>query len=127
SSAVENAILDGQEQMAHDLQPESLFLNYLNRNLRQADRSRYAILRGRRFGRTRMFVLGQTLGVAQELLAKQLQSADVPGIVRERALQSLDQLELPEEVRRGDLFVSLDSAELEGVREVQTFKLHHSE
>ncbi len=127
SKAIENAILDGQGQIAHDLQPESLFLNYLNNNPRRADRSRYAILRGRRFGRTRMFVLGQTLGVARELLSKELQSADVPKIVRERAIESLDQLELPEEVRRGDLFVSLESAELEGARKVQTFKLHHGE
>ena len=125
SQAIENAILDGQGQIAHDLQPGSLFLNHLNN--RRADRSRYAIFRGRRFGRTRMFVLGQTLVVGKEVLSKEVETAHVPKIVRDRAMQSLDRLDLPEEVRRGDLVVSLESAELEGVREMQTFKLRHGE
>lgn len=122
SKAIQNAVLDGHGQIAHDLQPHSLFLNFLNRQ--QCDRSRYAILRGRRFGKSLLF-WGQALVLGKTYLGRKIQSSDAPNLVRERAAQTLEKLRLPEEVRRGDLLVSLQSAELEGVSEVQTFKLHH--
>jgi hypothetical protein len=56
-----------------------------------------------------------------------LERSSAPKTLRERALQSLERFELPEEVRRGDLVVSTESAALEGVADVQTFKLHHGQ
>jgi hypothetical protein len=125
SDALENAILDGQEQIAQDLGPESLFLNYVNS--REVDRKRYAIFRGRRFGRTRMFLLARSVDVGRIALEQSLDEIEGPAILRERARQSLDQLDLPEEVRKGDLVVSTESAALEGVEDIRTFKLHHGE
>ena len=119
SQAVENAILDGQGQIAHDLQPGSLFLNHLNN--RRPDRSRYAILRGRRYS----MAAGQATVLGRWLLKRKIERSDAPKILRERAVRSLEKIELPEEVRRGDLLVSTQSAELEGVSIVQTFKLRH--
>jgi Peptidase family M48 len=123
SKAIENAILDGQGQIAHDLQPGSLFLNYLNHH--KTDRGHYFIMRGRRFSGTRMLVLGQAVVLAKAVLTKKIEASKAPTILRDRALQSLEKFELPEEVRRGDLVVSTESAALEGVTNVQTFKLHH--
>jgi hypothetical protein len=125
SDAVANAILDGQEHIAQDLAPESLFLNYVN--ARQVDRSGYAIFRGRRFGRTRMFLLNQSIDIGRMVLESQLDEIEGPKILRERAMQSLEQLDLPEEVRKGDLVVSIESAALEGVEDIRTFKLRHGE
>lgn len=123
SQAIENAVLDGHGQIAYDLQPRSLFLNYLNNH--QADRSRYTILRGRRFSGKRMLFLGQAFVLGKTYLARKIKRSDAPELVRERALHTLEKFQLPEEVRRGDLLVSLHSAELKGVTEMQTFKLHH--
>ncbi len=118
-------ILDGQGQIAHDLQPESLFLNDLNG--RQADRSRYFILRGQQFSGTEMFFLGQAVVLGKTVVTKEIEASDLPKILRKRAARTLENFELPEEVRRGDLVVSTESADLPGVAEVQTFKLNHGE
>lgn len=125
SEAIEKAILDGQEQIGQDLAPGSLFLNQVNAC--QADRSRYVIFRGRRFGRARMLLLDKSMDVGRTLLAQSLEEIEGPEILRERAMQSLEQLDLPEEVRKGDLVVSTESAVLEGVQDIRTFKLRHGE
>jgi hypothetical protein len=125
SEAIEKAILDGQEQIAQDLAPGSLFLNHVNAC--EVDRSRYVIFRGRRFGRTRMFLLNQSMDLGRKLLEQSLHEIEGPAILRERARQSLEHFDLPEEVRKGDLVVSTESAALEGVGEIRTFKLRHGE
>ncbi len=96
-------------------------------NACQVDRNRYAIFRGRRFGRTRMFLLNQSMDIGRTLLENSLDEIEGPKILRERAMQSLEQFDLPEEVRKGDLVVSTESAELDGVSDVRTFKLRHGE
>lgn len=123
SEAIEKVILDGQEQIEQDLAPKSLFLNDINAC--QVDRSRYAIFRGRRFSRSRMFLLDKSMDVGRTLLAQSLHEIEGPKILRERAMQSLEQFDLPEEVRKGDLVVSTESAALDGVEDIRTFKLHH--
>ena len=107
------------------MQPGSLFLNSLNR--RRVDRSRYAIIRGRKFGRFQMFLLERGLALGRRILTEKAENADVPKLVRERALQSLEKLQFPEEIKDGDLIVSTESAALENVTNVQTLELHHGE
>ncbi len=123
--AIEKAILNGQGQIAFDLEPGSLFLTFLNN--RQVDRSRYAILRGEKFSGFRVFLLNQAVDLGRSYLTQKVESAKMPTIVKERALQSLEKMKLPEEVRHGDLIVSTKSAELSGVTEIQTFEMHHGE
>ncbi len=128
SEAVESVIRDGQEQIRHDLQPGSLFLNYLND--REVDRSRYAILRGNRFGTLGGLVFRESVELAQGMLIRKVASSDAPWLVRRetaRSLRKLKKLQLPEEVMQGDLVVSTKSAKLAGVPDVRNFKLSHNE
>ena len=128
SEAIESVILDGQGQIRHDLEPGSLFLKYLND--RHADRSRYVIIRGNRFGSLGGLVFRETVEMAQTMLIRKVERSDVPGFVRRRtvrSLRTLKKLKLPEEVLQGDLVVSTESADLPGVPDVRNFKLCHNE
>lgn len=74
-----------------------------------------------------MLLLDKSMDVGRSLLAQSLDEIEGPAILRERAMQSLEQLDLPEEVRKGDLVVTTESAALDGVEDIRTFKLRHGE
>ncbi len=127
NSAIERVILDSKGLIGFDLQPESLLLRYLNRErtTNPDRRSRYTIIRGRALKR-RYSLLADTSFAAGRKILKQITVKKITKPeVREIANRWIKQLSVPHEVSRGDLAVTLDSALLEGVNDVQTVSVNH--
>jgi Zn-dependent protease with chaperone function len=126
--ALERAIIDGQGQITFDLQPDSLFLRYLNRPRSNLSRDRYVIYRGRALKSSRALLLRSAValarGSAKRSLEKQL-SKNTP--LARFAAAGIDKLKLPQEVLSGDLAVTLENAMLDDVDEIHTYPLKHTQ
>lgn len=124
--AVEQTLVDGKKQMGYDVEPDSLFLRYLNRDRgTEKLRQRYAVMRGRAIKQPYAALTAATLAAGRTALRRKVQNSDKPETAKQVALRWIDRLELPKEITRGDLAVSLDSAALAGVTHVSTFRLNH--
>ena len=123
--ALQAAILDGRGQMTFDLEPDSLFLGYLNRPRENLHRDRYVIHRGRAFTRTRALLLQAAVDSARAALVRSLGKQE-DSMLRKFGLAATDALVLPPEIADGDLCVRSDSALLDGVEPVTTHALKHT-
>lgn len=123
SRALENVISDGLEEIGQDLQRDSLFLRYLNRQERPADR--YAIVRGRAIGRTRGALLKASVVAGRVTLERLIEREVAPTRLQVDALAKLKRLRIPREITGGDLAVTLESAHLPGVERVETVETNH--
>lgn len=124
-SAMQKAILDGRGQITFDLQPDSLFLNYLNRERPNRLRDQYAIHRGKALSRTRALVLQTSVDAGRAALARRLDK-DPDSLLAKFKAPALEALVLPQEIIDGDLCVRSESALLDGVKSVETYPLMHT-
>lgn len=124
-SALQNAILDGRGQISFDLQPESLFLTYLNRVRPNLHRDQYAIHRGKALSRTRAFVLQTSVDAGRVAPTRTLDKESDPLLTKFKT-PALEAFVLPQEIVDGDLCVRCDSALLDGVKSVETHSLKHT-
>jgi Zn-dependent protease with chaperone function/pimeloyl-ACP methyl ester carboxylesterase len=120
--ALSRSILDGRGQIGHDLLPDSLFLRYLNRF--EAPVERYHIFRGQVFRRPQAVLLDATISASRLALKERAVEIDSP-LLKRTVDHWIDLLELPEEVKAGDLAVSLERATLAGVKDVRTVRESH--
>ena len=125
SKRLEQWITDGEGQMTFDLQPDSIFLRYLNRGKPPAQR--YYIIRGRALRRRNALMLDAGVIAGRILLLRELKESGRSDLVRRSAAEWVERLRLPAEVTNGDLAVSLGSATLSGVSRVETFQANHLE
>lgn len=112
SEAVEASVLDGSGQISYDLEPDSLFLTYLNRKVpdsRRIHAYRGQILTRFQAAAARLAVNGSRL-LAMEVVRNQVDRPQLQATAQ-RVVESLD---LPEEIFAGDGLVSLRSALLPG-------------
>jgi pimeloyl-ACP methyl ester carboxylesterase len=123
--ALDTAILDGRGQMTFDLEPDSLFLEYVNRPRENLHRDRYVIHRGRAFTGTRTRLLQMAIDTTRGGVARGLGQKE-DSLLRKFGLASIDKLALPPEIADGDMCVRCDSALLEGVEKVTTHALKHT-
>ena len=123
SAALERLITDGRGQIALDLEPDSLFLRYLNRHSMSVDRC--AVVRGQALSQSQLLVLQLAMTAARNTLQESLASPSEGGTIRTIAARSVDALKVPDEIAGGDLVVSADSAALQGVSRIRTFPLNH--
>jgi pimeloyl-ACP methyl ester carboxylesterase len=121
--AIENVAADGDGQIGDDLQPDSLFLRYLDRG--RPDVDRYAIFRGRRHEGRRVLLLRASTGALRSALRRAAADSFQLGPFEDATDRWIDRLEVPDEILRGDLAVSLDSAALEGVERIETVRVSH--
>ncbi len=123
--ALESAITDGRGQIGIDLQPDSLFLRYLNGAERDA--GRYLVVRGRAIDTTKSALVELGLSAARAGLMQALRRGTGESRVQQLGHNAAENLRIPAEVARGDLAVTLDSATLKGASAVETFDLNHME
>jgi hypothetical protein len=122
--AITATVAEGKGQIAIDLQPDSLFLRYLGRDEKRADR--YAIFSGQVLTNTEAFVLRQALSKSKEAMRTKVNDANLSAGMRDAALAAVEGLELTEEITKGDGVVSLASAALPGVTRSKVWKrLNH--
>lgn len=128
SDAIEAAVVEGTGQMVFDLQPDSLFLRYLNRADRGRGRlERYFVFRGKALSDRRAALLEKVVAAARELLRRQAAESIESDLLRRYVLAWLGRLRLPDEVTDGDLVVSLERAALDGAARVETYPADHME
>ncbi len=120
--AVEASVLDGSGQISYDLEPDSLFLQYLNRQAPRAQRTqiyRGQILTAFQAAAARLAV-NATRTIAMDIIQNRVQDRESLNSGR-RLINSLN---LPDEIYAGDGLVALASAELAGA-EVHTSNNDH--
>ena len=111
--------------MSHDLQPDSLFLRFLNAPRDNLHRDRYVIYRGQASSRTRVLLMKGAVEAGRRSLERLLKNED--SVRSKFARAGLEKLVVPAEIANGDMAVTLESAKLEGVEAVHTYPLHHTE
>jgi len=121
--ALKQAILDGHGQISIDLEPDSLFLTYLNSPRDNPGRDRYVIYRGQAL--TRTVLLKAAVDAARASLDRTIKNDD--STVTKFARAALEKVLVPAEITSGDLAVTLESATLDGVETVHTHPLRHTE
>ncbi|HUG93258.1 MAG TPA: M48 family metalloprotease [Planctomycetaceae bacterium] len=121
--AIENVAADGDGQIGHDLQPDSLFLRFLDRG--QRDATRYAIFRGHRFDGRRAVLLRSSTAALRSALRRASPENLRLGPLQEQTDRWIDRIKVPPEIHNGDLAVTLDSAALPGVSRIETVPASH--
>lgn len=121
--AIQRAINEGTRQVTHDLHPDSLFLRYLGADAAAAPR--YRIYCGQVFNTLESLGLGAVIDVARELLDRQAVERIARPRLRSQLGSLVEHLRLPEEIAEGDLIVSVASANLPGVADVEIVRLNH--
>lgn len=121
--SLQNSLRDGHGQITHDLHPDSLFLRYLDRHDRPADR--YYVFRGRVLRTAQAAALRVTVATSRELLRREIAREIESPFLRRAADHYANQLSLPEEIANGDLAVSFESAALKGAAEVHDSRRSH--
>jgi len=126
--ALERAIIDGRGQITFDLQPDSLFLRYLNRPRSNLKRDRYVVYRGRALKPSRALLLRSVVALARSSAKRSLDKQLSKNTLLARfATAGIDKLKLPQEILSGDLAVTLENAALDGVDEIHTYPLKHTQ
>ena len=121
--AVDESIREGEGQIGHDVQPDSLFLRWLGDAPGTAPYHSHA---GQYLGKVARTGLMEAFPMARTA-AKTLLEAKVrrPAWVREAVLARVDALTLPEELTDGDGVVSVASATAAGPKPKTWPKQHH--
>jgi pimeloyl-ACP methyl ester carboxylesterase len=123
--ALARSLPEGHGQVMHDLHPGSLFLRHLGQDPEQA--RRYHVFSGHYLGRFEATSL-RVAFIAGKKLIKKYGTDRIKSPVLEYHLERwLDRLVLPAEVTRGDLLVTVKSAELKGAGKVTRTDLNHIE
>jgi hypothetical protein len=112
--------------MVRDLKPASLFLAELNRASAASVQSRYFIVRGQALSTRKTLLLALGIGTARAGL-RSLAESSIEGSRRHSVATWISQLRLPEEVRTGDLAVTLTSATTQNPAEVLTVSNTHTD
>ncbi len=120
---LEDAIVDGDGQISFDLEPDSLFLRYLNQQ--QAPGDRYAIFRGRAISESKAAPLQMGFNTALKIGKLGLLPLKFSATGK-RALARLEKVQIPNEITAGDLAVTLESANLPGAAKITTINCDHS-
>lgn len=123
----EGAFMDGSGQIGFDLQPNSLFLQYLNQKSAIELRNRYMVIRGRAVKRRYAALMGIGSAALRKYLRNELSQSDTSELLRECGFVWIGRLHTPREFLIGDFAVTLRSAALKGVNETMTFQLNHRE
>jgi hypothetical protein len=126
--ALESALRDGKGQISDDLQPDSLFLRYLNAQQPTNVRDRYYVFRGHAIQNSAALAVLETLvAVARTGLGREIGQTGQAGLLVDSMQSFVDALRLPAEITHGDLAVTLESAGLEGATFTATYRAHHVE
>jgi hypothetical protein len=123
--ALKQAILDGHGQISIDLEPDSLFLTYLNSPRDNPGRDRYLIYRGQALTRARAVLLKAAVDAARASLDRTIKNDN--STVTKFSRAALEKVLVPAEITSGDLAVTLESATLDGVEIIHTHSLRHTE
>ena len=125
--AVEKVIADGRGQITWDLQPDSLFLQFLNRATNPREVDRYHVINGRAMSALKGMLLKTAVAAVRETIERTaFRSANAPGPLRRGVREWVSELDIPAEIVRGDLAVSLDRSTLEDVASETTFEHTHT-
>lgn len=121
--SLSKVLVDGHGQITHDLQPDSLFLRFLDRHERPAER--YAILRGRALKPAQAMLASAALASVRKSAKRRIEEKTESELLRQMAVRLVDSLQMPAEISAGDLAVSVPRATLDGVPFVETMRHHH--
>jgi pimeloyl-ACP methyl ester carboxylesterase len=128
-SATAQAIAEGCGEMGPDLEPDSLFLRYLDAEPKMADR--YYVVYGRVQKRLpgapidTLAAFGTSLAISRPLLKRQFTMSVKSEILKAVIREGVDQLVVPTELINGDLVVSVYSARLKGAKDTIETDLDH--
>lgn len=127
NAAVERAIMDSKGQIGFDLQPGSLFLEYLNREHPQGDeiRGRYTVIRGRALKARSALLATGSVAAGRRTLQHVTRRIDGNPMLLRAAENLVSRLRIPHEVTEGDLAVTLESATIDGSAQEHTLKVNH--
>ncbi|WP_166827417.1 M48 family metalloprotease [Thalassoroseus pseudoceratinae] len=125
SEALRRTILDGEDQISFDLEPESLFLRYLTEQ--GGDHTRYTVVRGRVLGPLASFAVSTAADQMRTRIIRTLTKSNTDNPRQSQRNATIEQLTLPPEILDGDLLVATQSAILAGVREDVTLKFSHDD
>ncbi len=126
-SALEKAIIDASGQISFDVQPDSLFLRFLNRDAPLELRKRYWVIRGKAVKKRYGVLMLIGTSSLKKYLRDKISESDGSELTRDCGIAWVDRLNVPIEVLAGDLAVSLQSAKLSGVAETVTLPINHME
>lgn len=125
SQSVAAATEDNTTQMVRDLEPSSLFLAEMNSIATRDSGSRYRIVRGHALTTQNALLLALGIGAARAALRK-LALSKLAEHQTAAAINWINRLQVPEEVSKGDMAVTLTSATLAGATDVLTVPTSHS-
>ncbi len=127
--ATRESIAEGLGEMGYDLEPDSLFLRYLDAEPKTADR--YYCVYGRAQKKapglpvSLLSSFATTLRLSRPLLKRQLTASVKSEVLKGLIREGIDQLDVPPELLDGDLVVSAYSARLTGAKETIETDLDH--
>ncbi len=125
SKSMAEAIEDDSTQMVRDMEPGSLFLTELNAGSPPNVRNRYQIVRGQALSTQKSLLLALGIGTARTALRK-LADSTFEESQQSSARSWIARLRIPEEVRSGDMAVTLTSATTPDPAEVLTVSTAHT-
>jgi len=120
--AIANIVAQGDGQISHDLQPESLFLRYLGHDAKAA--GKYHIVYGKALLGTTAKGLAIVLDTARLSLQDHVDGIRAP-LLKSMLQRVVAQLQLPDEIAEGDWIVRMGSARLEGSASEMETRLNH--
>jgi hypothetical protein len=121
--ALEQALVDGQGQIKHDLLPDSLFLQFLEQ-CAALPLERCHVIRGSGRRRDQLAWMAASAGLDQ--LRPHLRPRGQSALLDRFLEHSSALLELPEEITRGDLCVALERATLAGLPDARLHTLREN-
>ena len=119
------AIEDDSTQMVRDMEPGSLFVTELNAGSPPKVRNRYQIVRGQALCTQKSLLLALGIGTDRTALRK-LADSTFEESQQSSARSWIARLRIPEEVRSGDMAVTLTSATTPDPAEVLTVSTAHT-
>ena len=121
--AISATVAEGKGDITPDLEPDSLFLRYLGRDARLAQR--YLIVYGRYISSGQALKTWAAYLATKMALEKAIRGKSGPAWIKERGLRMVRQVRLTDEVLNGDLVIAASSARLEGAGKELRVACHH--
>lgn len=121
-------LTEGNGYLIHDVQPESLFLDYLGEKpeLRKRYYNHYGhYLQGKR-GAILRATLKSAVPLSKVVLTRLVKKKARSELFLDSGIRAIRSIRLPKEILEGDLIVSTDSARLPGCQIDKEWKAHHS-
>lgn len=125
--AMDEAIAEVDCQIGYDLQPDSLFLEYLNAPQRLRRLKDYYTIRGQALTDRTALLLEGSIAAARSMLRLKAARSAKSRFLSQHGDKWAEELVVPREVTHGDLAVTLESAALKGAAWCATFPVHHLE